>query len=273
MSPIVTIIIRTKNRPILLKRAITSVINQSFDNWEIQLVNNGGDIQQVKSVIGDFDMLIQKRINLIHIDKPQNMEVATNIGILKGRGSFIALLDDDDTWDQNFLEIVISNFSKNQQIDGFVTHSDIVYEHLEGNNVIFEKRVPFNRELKFISIWKLSRKNLFTTNSFVYKKSALDIVGLYSEDLPVLGDWEFNIRFKLYKKISVIPQSLAFYHKRTDNPNSNYMNSNIRQHIYWDKKIRVRYFKKYPLSIGLLMIIYLMFNVIIRFIKRNIAKN
>lgn len=61
MEAKVAIIMRTKNRLILLNRAIQSVISQTYDNWEIQLINNGGDIVQLQHLLKQYGSDVLKK--------------------------------------------------------------------------------------------------------------------------------------------------------------------------------------------------------------------
>ena len=54
----------------------------------------------------------------------------------------------------------------------------------------------------------------FAPIQFLYQKDVFEDIGFYREDLPVLGDWEFNLRFLRRYDISIVPQYLAFYHHR-----------------------------------------------------------
>jgi hypothetical protein len=72
--------------------------------------------------------------------------------------------------------------------------------------------------------------NQFAPIAFVYRRSVLDQVGLYDERLPVLGDWDFNLRFLEVYDIGVLPEPLSNYHQRPSGANSEYGNSLFAQH-------------------------------------------
>ena len=55
---------------------------------------------------------------------------------------------------------------------------------------------------------------MITSNSFLYRRSLFDEIGGYNEDLPVLGDWFFNIEFLLHADIKILPRALSYYHHR-----------------------------------------------------------
>lgn len=272
MKPVVSIIVRTKERPLLLKRAIRSILDQSYEFWEVKLINNGGNNDLVTAVVEEFRTLLNDRLHIVHLKEPHEMEVATNIGIKNSLGKYIALLDDDDTWSPDFLSSTIQELEKNEEYAGVATQTNLVYEKIVGDKIIQIKETLFNSSLKHVSIFKLARKNLYTTNAFVYKKAALESVGVYREDLPVLGDWEFNIRFICTNKVKVITESLAFYHKRIDTDLVEYENSKIISHLYWDWKIRKEYLRKDPWLLGFLMVSFGILNAVRRIIKSVLRK-
>jgi hypothetical protein len=108
----------------------------------------------------------------------------------------------------------------------------------------------------------------------MYKRELLDEIGLYREDLPVLGDWEFNLRFALRFKIHVIPESLAYYHKRIQTDNKAiFSNTQFEDHLYYDRKLRKEYLMKgfrgeIPFYFGALIYSYLHINRLLRMIKK-----
>ena len=68
--------------------------------------------------------------------------------------------------------------------------------------------------MEYAELASLVAWNRFATMSFMFERSALDAVGMFDESLPVCGDWEFNIRFLSKFEITVLKETLAFYHQR-----------------------------------------------------------
>ncbi|RLF83553.1 glycosyl transferase, partial [Thermococci archaeon] len=104
--PTVSVIIPTYNRANLLKRAIASVLNQTFTDFELIVVDDASpdNTPEVVRSINDG------RIRYVRLKKNSGGPVARNTGIRKARGRFIALLDDDDEWLPNRLELQIKKF-------------------------------------------------------------------------------------------------------------------------------------------------------------------
>lgn len=275
----VSIVVRTKDRPLLLKRAINSILSQTYADWEIVLVNSGEDKELIESIMHDFKSKSSNDIILLHINSNLHIDELINLGVSKSTGYYVTLLDDDDTWDPSFLDECISLLDENKGVDGAVTQTTIIEETLEANKIRFLKRYVFNNRLRRIRGWEIARCNLFTTNSFVYKREAYDRIEGYRKDIPLLGDWEFNMRFFLKHKIVVIPKPLANYHKRIDAKISSgnfYANTSLTRHLRHDRIIRREYLKqgvtKGPFLFCLLVYLFGYINAIIKLTKSFIYR-
>lgn len=90
--PLVSVVIRTKDRPLLLRDALSSVVTQSYADIEVIVVNDGGS--DVQAVIDEFDGYLP--IQLENVGESVGRAAAANRGIALANGQFINLLDDDD---------------------------------------------------------------------------------------------------------------------------------------------------------------------------------
>src|SRR5690606_5297620 len=106
-EPLVSVVIPTFNRALLLKRCISSVIDQTYQNWELIVVDDG-------STDGTSDLLemyISSDKRVKYFKRPNNRKKGANscrnIGIKKSNGQYIAFLDSDDEWRDRRLEYAI----------------------------------------------------------------------------------------------------------------------------------------------------------------------
>ncbi len=97
---------------------------------------------------------------------------------------------------------------------GVFCHTEIIYEEIRGSQIVETGRKDFNGWLNSINLLELFAWNRFTPVCFLFERSALEEVGLFDETLPVLGDWDFNLRFLEKFDITVHPKYLAFWHQR-----------------------------------------------------------
>lgn len=212
----VAIITRTKNRTLLLRRCIETVLDQTFSRWVHIVVNDGGDPKMVDALVDRYKDRYGGRLHVIHNPKSVGMEAASNIGVRASDSKYIVVLDDDDSWDPRFIEKSIAALEAETWPDtrGIFCHTDIIHERIEGEKIIPERRVEFNRWIHAIDLLTLLSWNRFVPVSFLFERGALDEVGYFDESLPVCGDWEFNIRFLCKYEVAVLREPLAFWHQR-----------------------------------------------------------
>jgi glycosyltransferase involved in cell wall biosynthesis len=256
----VAVITRTKNRPVLLKRALTSVSQQSFKDLVWVIINDGGERACVEA-IADQARTLNVRTVVIHNPQSMGMEAASDKAIHAVDSEYIIIHDDDDSWHPAFLERTTGYLCDNPSYGGVVTHSMCVKETIASDTVRVIAQYPFNDWLKSIYLIDILNVNSFPPISFLYRRAAFAEVGDYDRTLPVLGDWEFNIRFLQKYNIGVLPELLANYHHREqarrDDVYGNSIIAGIDQHMLYDAVIRnkmLRYdLEKKQLGVGCLM--------------------
>jgi FMN phosphatase YigB (HAD superfamily) len=245
----VSVVMRTRDRLLLLERAIASVRGQRFADWELVIVNDGGapaPVDALVQVAGDA------RIRVLHRTTSRGMEGASNAGLAGAHGRFVAIHDDDDSWEPDFLAACVDYLEQPGAPPGVVTHSVLVREELHDGRVIERVRDPrFNAWLREVSLMRLAAVNSFPPISFVYARSVLADLGGYREDLPVLGDWEFNLRFRARHPIGVLPRPLARYHVRPAAPRATVNGALANSvggplHREWDQKLRAQLWRSDP---------------------------
>lgn len=189
----VTAIIPTRNRAPLLVRALKSVFSQTYGNIEIVVVDDASD-DETESVLKNTDGKYPVRI--IRNDQPLGAAASRNIAVRNAKGEFIAGLDDDDTWEPRRIELLTEhfhsgcsavcsydrmNFGNKSHVwrkKHVITHYDLLYYNMAGNQVVTRK------------------------------KYILDIGG-YDESLPAAQDYDLWIRLsKKYGPIEVVREVL-----------------------------------------------------------------
>jgi glycosyltransferase involved in cell wall biosynthesis len=215
--PLVSVITRTKERPLMMVRAVESVRRQTYSDFEWVIVNDGGARDPVESV-AESARRSNLAVRVLHNDHSLGMEGASNRGIRESDSEFIVIHDDDDTWDVSFLARTteyLRALPPRSAAGGVVTQSMQILERIEPNGIQEIRRVPYDPRLTSITLFRMAHLNHVPPPiSFLYKREVLSRVGLYRDDLEVLGDWEFNLRFLRHFDIDVIPERLANYHWR-----------------------------------------------------------
>lgn len=208
-DPLVSVIVPTYNRPELLHRAIRSILNQTYRNIEIVVVNDAG--ADVESILHPLNA----RGNIIHIRHPHNkgLAAARNTGIRAARGKYIAYLDDDDIY---FPEHIGRLVTALEGADYRVAHTEAVRSHQEKRGdryVETERTTPYTTDVTHDG---LLVRNLVPVLCVMHEKACLDDVGYFDETLPTHEDWDLWIRLSRRYPFLHIRQVTAEVTWRTD---------------------------------------------------------
>lgn len=247
----VAIITRTKNRPILLERAAQSVAKQTYTNFIWVVVNDGGEEEPVIDVIRR-SAVDKDKVLLVSNPVSLGMEAASNRGISHCDSDYIIIHDDDDSWEAAFLEKTVGFLEtpNNKVYGGVLTGTTYISEEILPNGQVkIHNSYPYNAWVRTVHLAEMVHGNFFAPIAFLFKREHYNQLGGYDERLPVLGDWDFNLRFLCKANIGVIPDTLANYHHRdvNVNPNSNYSNSvigGISKHQEYEPIVRNKYIRE-----------------------------
>jgi hypothetical protein len=112
--------------------------------------------------------------------------------------------------------------------------------------------MPYNDWVRNVQLSEMINGNFFAPIAFVFSRRVYEIVDGFDENLPVLGDWDFNLRFLLEADIGVINKPLALYHHRDSGQiSSEYSNSvigGIQKHEMYNSIVRNKYIKRSHLN-------------------------
>ncbi len=240
---LVGVIMRTKNRPLLLKRAIQSVCNQTMTDWELAIVNDGGTPGPVNELVEALPDAMQKKIHRIHNPESVGMEAASNLGLNALSAKYAIVHDDDDALHPEYFEKASSFLEDppHPKVKGVISHTLRIIETIEGDTVRQIRTYPYNDWLQTVSIRRMLAENIFAPIAFLFDREACIDAGAFREDLPVLGDWDFNVRFLLKNEIGVIQEQLAYYHDRESSGDADYLSSvkaKAHLHEFYDNLLR-----------------------------------
>ncbi len=247
--PYVDVITRTMDRPFFLERALKSIKNQTYNNIKHIIVIDGADLTPVYNKINDT-VDDPFNIKIINLKKNYGMEAASNCGIENSNSDYILIHDDDDTLEPEFISNCI-NFliSNNGLYKGVITYSKEIKEKIIGDEILKLSEKPYNGHLGGIFLHDILQENTFAPISFLFSRNVLKTIGLYNEGLPVLGDWDFNIRFLEKFEIGLIQQFLANYHIRDVSENlsfGNSINTGMSNHQKFQQIVRNDFFRRNP---------------------------
>ncbi|MBU0715943.1 MAG: glycosyltransferase family 2 protein [Verrucomicrobia bacterium] len=206
-KPIFSIIIATHKRPRLLERAIRSVLNQTFRDFECIVVDDAGNTGTAQ-IVQQFE---DRRIVLLQHAQNRGAAAAYNTGINASRGSLIAILDDDDEYYPTFLEKMQHFFQAAPARIGFAwTGIRLVMDTPEGETLLNERVWPTNiqpREAAYVEATTIGNNFGLTM-----RKECIDAVGLYNETFRVCVDTEHLFRLARRFDFATIPEILVKIH-------------------------------------------------------------
>jgi len=242
----IAVITRTKNRPQLLKRCAENLSKQSMKDFQWVIVNDAGHQQDVENV-ANYGTSLGLDITLLHRSESTGVAAAANHGIENSESEFIHLHDDDDSVEPDFYQIMGDFLEAKSYYGGVVCSTAKIVERLTETKIIHVERHDLFDSKMAMHIADLLIKNQFTTISFVFRRSCFNAVGNYDASLPVLEDWDFNIRFLDLFDIGSVNQCLANYHYRLPNRNEQTpqtVTAASDLHEEFSAIIRNRYFRK-----------------------------
>lgn len=225
----VAIITRTKDRPVLLARAFASMLAQSYPHWHLYLVNDGGDPEPVDSLVEEYRHSFAGRISVFHHEESQGMESASNTGLSHAKGEYVIIHDDDDSWKPDFLAQAVSHLGgSSNSYAAVATNCHMIHEQIDNDEVVECGRFDYPLWKGDVDFLDLLRLNYIPPICLLIRKSVVDSIGPFNDNLPVLGDWDYILRIMVVGDVATINKELANYHHRIpQGETSHYSNSII----------------------------------------------
>lgn len=199
-EPLVSVIIPTRNRSSLLSRALNSVLNQSYDNLEVIIIDDASEDDTTKEV--DKYRPKFKRLKYIRNNKQCGGAAARNIGIRNATGKYIAFLDDDDEWlpEKTLKQLTILESSPN--IGAVSCWYNRIY-----NNKIQKVRLIAEVSFEFL-LWE----NFMGSFSLCVVRSELAKTVRFDPFLSSSQDWQFWLELSMVTRIHIAEDFLVNYH-------------------------------------------------------------
>ena len=199
-QPLISIVLPVYNREKLVLNSIESVLNQTYKNFELIVVDDYSN-DNTHSVISSIP---DKRIKLLKHDKNRGASAARNTGIKASRGDWIAFHDSDDLWNKNKLE---------KQVETILTvEADIAVIHCGLQYFDFDSGKKLNTRIIKGNINNLVKSNVGMipgTPTMVIRKSSLDDVGYFDETIPANEESELGIRIAKKYKFKLVDEVLV----------------------------------------------------------------
>ncbi len=210
MQPLVSVVIPTHNRANMITRAMESILHQTYDNWEMLVVDDCSTDEtpaKVKAYLND------QRIQYLRMEKRSGACAARNKGIENAKGEFITFLDSDDEYLPQKIELQVKCFQESQVPNvGVISCGREDYR----NGVKYFEWIP---KIKGNIVNNLLQKDrvgagtpfLMTRRDILVKHNIL-----FDPEMPAGQDWDFLIRVSRHVAFDFVPQPLVRVYHHSD---------------------------------------------------------
>jgi len=205
ISPTVTVIISTYNRANLLGRAIKSVLNQTFADFELIVVDDAST-DNTEEVVRAFT---DPRIRFIRHEQNQGVSAVRNTGLKAALGDYVAFLDSDDEWLPQKLEKQLQVFWSNHgERFGAVGCAAWLVEGKSAKLL----HLPVSGNY-YEDLLSLASHRYCTMSNLLFKKQVLQRHQIsFDETLRASGDWDFALRLACVCDMADVDEPLAKFH-------------------------------------------------------------
>lgn len=211
-APRVSVIVRTKDRPRLLGEALESLRAQTFQDFEVVVVNDGGRPPEGLAPAG-------RGLVVVETEPPRGRAKALNTGLKAARGPLVAYLDDDDLWLPDHLEALHGFLAGAEGYGGAFSGAQVVLQHLEEDGRYRDIRTLGVYAEPFVRARLLS-SNTIPLISLMHERERALAIGGFDEAFDLFEDWDFLIRFTETTRLHLVPGVSAIYRLRDDGSNA-----------------------------------------------------
>ncbi|WP_081618904.1 glycosyltransferase [Thioalkalivibrio sp. ARh3] len=209
-SKLVSVIMPTFNRADCIMEAIGSLLDQTYTNWELIVVDDFGTdgTQEL------FKQIDDERIKYTRLSSNLGSAGARNVALKKAVGDYVAYLDSDNTIERNFLLVMVNALEDHQSVDAAYCAQRAF--RVRGGNTEEEhvRFAPYHRP-------SLENSNYIDIGVVVHRAWLIDCVGFFNEKMQRLADWEFILRLGERKAALAVPVILSnYYYDKVNNQNT-----------------------------------------------------
>ncbi len=221
--PLVSIIMPCYNDAEYVQDAINSVLSQTYNNYELIVINDGSSDNSI-NILSKY----KNQIILIN-QKNQGASRARNSGLKRAKGEYIAFLDADDYWEKDFLNLMVAKAEKD--------NVKLVYcgwQHV-GNYKNKEPFIPPDYEGMPNKVELMIQSTRWPIHGVIIHKQVLAYTGLFNENLTSCMDFYLWIRAATAFKIARVNKVLAYYRHHSGIQITNSTSKIITNHWYVQK--------------------------------------
>ncbi|GAA6621809.1 glycosyltransferase family 2 protein [Scytonema sp. NUACC26] len=199
--PKVTVVIPAYNAMAFLPETLDSVLNQTFTDFEVLIVNDGS----TDKIVEWASQVTDPRVKLI-TQENQRVSVARNTGINNSQGEYIAFLDADDLWEPTKLEKQVRCLDENPEVGMVYTWTLLVDKDNNSIGRVYASDVEGKAWAEI-----LEKDMISSGSSTMVRRSCFDTVGLFDRTLAYAPDLDMWVRIAFHYPIAVVKEPLLRY--------------------------------------------------------------
>jgi glycosyltransferase involved in cell wall biosynthesis len=198
--PSFSVVIPTYNRSEFLEGAIEKVINQTYTDLEVLVVDDGSGTAYAAEVVSQYPNTVQC---IVH-DENRGLSAARNTGIANADGGYIAFLDDDDRWHKTKVARQVSALEENKEagiatclVAAITPENEIVHCETDAPNGDCSESLLIGNQIG-------------TPSRVLVRRECFDDIGTFDESLPTKQDWDFYLRLCQEWNVAAVEDHLCF---------------------------------------------------------------
>lgn len=238
-SPLVSIILTSYNQPELLRRAFDSLINQTYKNIEIIIVDDCSGDKSSKILIEQWKQQSPEKVKAFYQSKNVGIPANKNTGFHLAKGEYITYLDGDDTYYENKIATEIETFQQHPDVD--IVYSNFDIKNLNGDFISVWSSAPRPEGYIFKEMILNKFPDCHTQRFELFKRHVLYDLNFYDEQFSIYHDLDFILRYSLKFKVAYNNTIASSYYK---NPESIVSNTVGLKLIEQQEKVYAKYYNE-----------------------------
>lgn len=211
--PKISVIIPAYNAMAYLPETLSSVLQQTYKNFEVIIINDGST-DEIESW---FVSVVDPRV-CIYSQSNQGLAAARNSGIAQAQGEYLAFLDADDLWESTKLEKQLKVFEGDSEVGLVYTWVAYIDENGSSTGRVFKHTDEGN-------VWpKLTQHNIVECGSVaMVRSSCFETCGVFDQNLRSFAeDWDMWLRIASCYPVKVVQEPLVYYRQHSSSASKNW---------------------------------------------------
>jgi glycosyltransferase involved in cell wall biosynthesis len=196
-SPKISVIVPTYNRAYQLKETLCSVLTQTYQDFELIVVDDGS-IDDTSKVVKEFP-----RVKYLALKENYGVSIARNEGLASAKGKYICFLDSDDLWDQKKLKIQFCWMEDNTDCQVCYTDEIWIRNGVRVNQMNIHRKYSGDIYLHCLPLCIVS------PSSAMLRIGLFNEIGGFDESLPACEDYDLWLRISMKYEFELINESLV----------------------------------------------------------------